>query len=189
MLMMKTMAVFVQIVFNEIPSAHDFIIHNLSGLETLKTLIVKSLMKSQMSLISLSLYPVKQTLGFYALMFIAMFYLYVYLSACTPLSSTWDLCMIAVILKLLALSNMNDNPQVLCKNDIKQEDDLDPYKLLKSIKLSNINHLIIGQLNINSLRDKFEALKLSMKRSIDILIITESKLDETFTKKKESASR
>ena len=34
---------------------------------------------------------------------------------------------------------------------------MDPYKLLKSIKVSNINHLIIGQLDINSLRNKIEA--------------------------------
>ena len=60
---------------------------------------------------------------------------------------------------------------------------LDPYKILKSIKVSNINRLIIGQLNINSLRNKMEALKLIMTGNLDILIITESKLDETFPKK------
>ena len=56
----------------------------------------------------------------------------------------------------------------------------DPYKILKSIKISNINRLIIGQLNINSLRNKIEALKLIITGNIDILIITETKLDETF---------
>ena len=61
-------------------------------------------------------------------------------------------------------------------------DDRDPYKLLKSIKVSNVNRLVIGQLNINSLRNKFEALKLIIGQNIDILIITETKLDETFTK-------
>ena len=59
-------------------------------------------------------------------------------------------------------------------------DDNDPYKTLKSIRLSNVDRLIIGQLNINSLRNKFEALKLIVKGNLDILIITESKLDETF---------
>ena len=35
-------------------------------------------------------------------------------------------------------------------------------------------------MNINSLRNKFEALKLIVKGNLDILIITESKLDDTF---------
>ena len=56
----------------------------------------------------------------------------------------------------------------------------DPYKTLKSIRVSNVDRLIIGQLNINSLRNKFESLKLIVKGNLDILIITESKLDETF---------
>ena len=68
------------------------------------------------------------------------------------------------------MSNIND------KN-------MDPYKLLKSIKVSNINHLIIGQVNIDSLRNKIEAFKLIMNINVDILVVTESKLDETFPKK------
>ena len=43
-----------------------------------------------------------------------------------------------------------------------------------------MNRLIIRQLNINSLRNKIEAPKLIMIGNIDILIITETKLDETF---------
>ena len=35
---------------------------------------------------------------------------------------------------------------------------LDPDRILKSIRLSIINRLVIGQLNINSLRNKFESL-------------------------------
>ena len=62
------------------------------------------------------------------------------------------------------------------------DDDIDPYKLLKSIKVSNVNRLVIGQLNINSLRNKMEPLKLIIGQNIDILIITETKLDETFPK-------
>ena len=46
--------------------------------------------------------------------------------------------------------------------------------------MSLINQLIIDQLNINSIRNKFEDLKLIVRGNIDILIITESKLDKTF---------
>ena len=32
----------------------------------------------------------------------------------------------------------------------------DPQSFLKDIRVNNINHIIIGELNINSLRNKFE---------------------------------
>ena len=55
-----------------------------------------------------------------------------------------------------------------------------PNNIVKRIKATNVNRLIFGQLNINSLRDKIDVLKYLIMGNIDILIITESKLDETF---------
>ena len=55
-----------------------------------------------------------------------------------------------------------------------------PSDILKKIKLSNVNRLVIGHININSLRNKFEPLKILIKGNIDILVITESKIDESF---------
>ena len=46
--------------------------------------------------------------------------------------------------------------------------------------LNTINRLILAQLNINSLRDKFDDLTLIIKGEIDILVITETKLDDSF---------
>ena len=74
-----------------------------------------------------------------------------------------------------SFNNPNDNTL-----DSINKEDLDPLKLLKKIKISNINRLIIGQLNINSLRNKFDSLRSIIKGNVDILIITESKLDDTF---------
>ena len=51
---------------------------------------------------------------------------------------------------------------------------------MNNIKIANANRLIIGQLNINSLRNKIDALRLLIKGNIDILVITESKLDGSF---------
>ena len=51
---------------------------------------------------------------------------------------------------------------------------------LNNIRISNANRLIIGQLNINSLRNKIDALKTFISGKLDILVITESKLDYTF---------
>ena len=39
---------------------------------------------------------------------------------------------------------------------------------------------IIGHLNINSIRNKFEMLSMSVAQYVDILVLSESKLDSTF---------
>ena len=51
---------------------------------------------------------------------------------------------------------------------------------LKNIRIENLNNVIIGQLNINSLRNKFYALKTIIQGNIDVLILTETKIDNTF---------
>ena len=51
---------------------------------------------------------------------------------------------------------------------------------MKSYRVKNVDHLIIGSININSIRYKFEQLKLCIKDNIDILIIQETKIDESF---------
>ena len=56
----------------------------------------------------------------------------------------------------------------------------DTTAILKDIKLNNINRLVVGHININSLSNKFESLKFLFKGNIDILVITETKLDESF---------
>ena len=55
-----------------------------------------------------------------------------------------------------------------------------PQSFLKNIKINNINRLIIGQLNINSLRSKFEQLPAMINGNSDIFIIPETKFDEIF---------
>ena len=51
---------------------------------------------------------------------------------------------------------------------------------LSELRLRNVNRVLIGNLNINSIRNKFEQLKDTVLKYIDILILTETKLDETF---------
>ena len=55
----------------------------------------------------------------------------------------------------------------------------DPQSFLKDIRINNINRLIIGQLNINSLRNKFEQLSTMTNGNTDIFMISETILDET----------
>ena len=56
----------------------------------------------------------------------------------------------------------------------------DPYYVLKDLKLRNANRIICAQLNINSIRNKYDQLKSMITGNIDILVITETKLNETF---------
>lgn len=55
-----------------------------------------------------------------------------------------------------------------------------PHAMLNDIKCKNMDRLIIAHLNINSIRNKFEALKQLVNGKIDILVITESKIDSSF---------
>ena len=43
-----------------------------------------------------------------------------------------------------------------------------------------MNRILIGHLNINSLRNKFEILESSIAVNLDMLMISETKLDESF---------
>ena len=43
-----------------------------------------------------------------------------------------------------------------------------------------MNRVIIAHININSLANKFDQLKLLVQKNIDILIVGETKLDDTF---------
>ena len=58
--------------------------------------------------------------------------------------------------------------------------DLDCISRFKEIRTQNFNNVIIGNLNINSLTFKFDELRLLVTGIFDILIITETNLDDTF---------
>ena len=51
---------------------------------------------------------------------------------------------------------------------------------IKEIQIGNANKVIIGNLNINTIRNKFEQVKETVLKYIDVLVVTEIKLDETF---------
>ena len=48
------------------------------------------------------------------------------------------------------------------------------------LHIKNINKIIVGRLNINSIRNKFDFLAQQVKGNVDILMISETKLDESF---------
>ena len=56
----------------------------------------------------------------------------------------------------------------------------DPFEKLKNTRLKSPNRLIIAQLNINSLRNKFDSLVRMLHNNLDILLISETKIDSSF---------
>ena len=51
---------------------------------------------------------------------------------------------------------------------------------LKSLRIANLNCITTAQLNINSIRYKFDALVSSIRGNVDILMISETKIDDSY---------
>ena len=54
---------------------------------------------------------------------------------------------------------------------------------LNELRLKSKNRVIIGHLNINSVRNKFEEFKMLTANNLDIILISETKLDASFPSK------
>ena len=63
---------------------------------------------------------------------------------------------------------------------LTHELNLDPSSNIENIRSKNPNRLIIAQLNINSLRYKFDSLVEMLRSNADILLISETKIDSSF---------
>ena len=56
----------------------------------------------------------------------------------------------------------------------------EPLVILSNIRKKNINRVILGHININHLAGKFEDLKYLIKDKLDILVVTETKIDDSY---------
>ena len=54
------------------------------------------------------------------------------------------------------------------------------FNRLSEIRSRNTNKIIIAELNINSIRNKFEQLVENIDKNVDILLTVETKLDDSF---------
>ena len=61
---------------------------------------------------------------------------------------------------------------VTTKNEFK--------KKLKDMKITNLNRIVLSHININFLRNKFDLLAKAIMGNADILMVTETKIDESF---------
>ena len=60
-------------------------------------------------------------------------------------------------------------------------DPSDTLSILRNLKLKNINRLVLGHLNINSLaQESLTSFKALIKRNIDILVLAETEIDSSF---------
>ena len=62
----------------------------------------------------------------------------------------------------------------------KHNDIVDAKIGLREMKIQCPEKIIVGHLNINSIRNKFDALTVIIDTNIDILLISEAKLDIHF---------
>ena len=69
-------------------------------------------------------------------------------------------------------------------NEINNDEFLDPLSKIKNLCLNIVNRAVIGNLNINSLPNKFNQLKELVLKYVDILVLTEVKLDDSFPNSK-----
>ena len=56
----------------------------------------------------------------------------------------------------------------------------DCFTELKTFRFKNPKNLIMGHLNINSLRNKFDSIKSIISPNFDVFLVSETKLDESF---------
>ena len=85
------------------------------------------------------------------------------------------------------LGFMKQNWNCKCKGDVNiYSEDVtnvshsDEQQVLKDIRKSNINKLVFGQLNINSLRNKFDMLSELIKGFVNFFMISKTKLNDSF---------
>ena len=78
------------------------------------------------------------------------------------------------------LEAMDDKPLLNVSCGGGKMEDSNPHHMLTKIRLQNVDNIIIAHLNINSLQNKFEVLKSLGLENVDLLIISETKIDESF---------
>ena len=76
-------------------------------------------------------------------------------------------------------SSSNKNGKLSDMNS-STPNNIDQMWELKKVRLKNLKKVIIRNLNINSISGKFDQLKCLISNHVNILILTETKLDETF---------
>ena len=87
-----------------------------------------------------------------------------------------------VAIKKSSFESMAGENKLSDKSDKSIKDvSLDLLLEIKNLRLRNVNEVVVSNININSLRNKFEHLEELVMKHIDVLVITETKLDDSFS--------
>ena len=89
------------------------------------------------------------------------------------------------LLDNLRMVDISDSKVIKCNyQDIEEIVNLDDpniaFNELNSLRNKNVNNIIIAQLNINSITHKFDQLSFIIQGNVDVLLVSETKLNETF---------
>ena len=79
--------------------------------------------------------------------------------------------------------DVHSENEYVCENEasiISNNEPLDSFANLNNVRQKNSSRLIIAQLNINSLRNKFDSFSQMVKDNVGILLISETKIDSSF---------
>ena len=75
-----------------------------------------------------------------------------------------------------------DNNKSLSKtNSVEKSTENYAFLLVVAHRLQNPKNITIGQLNVNSLRNKIEAVEELIDKNIEICLLSETKIDEKFS--------
>ena len=74
----------------------------------------------------------------------------------------------------------NQNSTNVLDNSNGQIDIEEPNIILSELKAKNAERLIIAQININAVENKFQCLVSLIKDKVDIIMISETKMDDSF---------
>ena len=81
---------------------------------------------------------------------------------------------------IITYSRNSNNERYRVKSLLRINECSNAFKSVKTHRLQSPKDIRIGHLNINSLRNKITAVEELMRNKIDICLISETKLDETF---------
>ena len=88
-------------------------------------------------------------------------------------------CLSGNINRNTKLSNNSENVLSPLPN-INEENNEDALSILNKRRKDYSDRLIFGNLNINSINSKFDQMKFLLQGKVDILVLTETKLDNSF---------
>ena len=75
--------------------------------------------------------------------------------------------------------NINECESKLVQPDLLS-DNVVSERFSKEIRMKNLNRIVVTHLNINSLRNKFDILIDQITGNVDVMVISERKLDDSF---------